>query len=98
PPRSPLFRSRPVPCARAGVSTPKTLEGGGHTVSTATKTVLKPLEDRVVVRTLEAEQTTASGPVIPDTATEKPQQGEVLAGGPGRWDGGGDQRIPMDVT
>jgi len=48
-------------------------------VTTATKVVLKPLEDRIVVRTLEAEQTTASGLVIPDTAKEKPQEGEVLA-------------------
>ncbi len=44
---------------------------------------IKPLEDRIVVRTLEAEQTTASGLVIPDTAKEKPQEGEVLAVGPG---------------
>lgn len=66
-------------------------------MSTATKTVLKPLEDRVVVKTLEAEQTTASGLVIPDTAKEKPQEGEVLAVGPGRWDDEGENRIPMDV-
>jgi chaperonin GroES len=66
-------------------------------VSTATKTVLKPLEDRVVVKTLEAEQTTASGLVIPDTAKEKPQEGEVLAVGPGRWDDEGENRIPLDV-
>ncbi|MFC3999828.1 co-chaperone GroES [Nocardiopsis sediminis] len=66
-------------------------------MSTATKTVLKPLEDRVVVRTLEAEQTTASGLVIPDTAKEKPQEGEVLAVGPGRWDDEGENRIPLDV-
>ncbi|GAA4906907.1 MULTISPECIES: co-chaperone GroES [Nocardiopsidaceae] len=67
-------------------------------MSTATKTVLKPLEDRVVVKTLEAEQTTASGLVIPDTAKEKPQEGEVLAVGPGRWDDEGDKRIPLDVN
>ncbi|WP_067966100.1 co-chaperone GroES [Nocardiopsis trehalosi] len=66
-------------------------------MSTATKTVLKPLEDRVVVKTLEAEQTTASGLVIPDTAKEKPQEGEVLAVGPGRWDDEGENRIPLDV-
>ncbi|MDE3720614.1 MULTISPECIES: co-chaperone GroES [Nocardiopsis] len=66
-------------------------------MSTATKTVLKPLEDRVVVKALEAEQTTASGLVIPDTAKEKPQEGEVLAVGPGRWDDEGDKRIPLDV-
>ncbi|MEU0488027.1 co-chaperone GroES [Nocardiopsis changdeensis] len=66
-------------------------------MSTATKTVLKPLEDRVVVKALEAEQTTASGLVIPDTAKEKPQEGEVLAVGPGRWDDEGENRIPLDV-
>jgi co-chaperonin GroES (HSP10) len=46
---------------------------------------LKPLDDRIVVKPNDAEQTTASGLVIPDTAKEKPQQGEVLAVGPGRW-------------
>ena len=66
-------------------------------MSTATKIVLKPLEDRVVVQPLEAEQTTASGLVIPDTAKEKPQEGKVLAVGPGRWDDEGDKRIPLDV-
>ena len=45
---------------------------------------LQPLDDRIVVRPSEAEETTASGLVIPDTAKEKPQQGEVLAAGPGR--------------
>jgi chaperonin GroES len=64
-------------------------------VTTATKVVLKPLEDRIVVRTLEAEQTTASGLVIPDTAKEKPQEGEVIAVGPGRFEDG--QRVPLDV-
>ncbi len=58
---------------------------------------IKPLEDRVVVRTLEAEQTTASGLVIPDTAKEKPQEGEILAVGPGRIDDKG-QRVPLDVA
>lgn len=57
---------------------------------------IKPLEDRVVVKPLEAEQTTASGLVIPDTAKEKPQEGEVVAVGAGRFDDKG-QRIPMDV-
>ncbi|NYH51987.1 MULTISPECIES: co-chaperone GroES [Nocardiopsis] len=66
-------------------------------MSTATKTVLKPLEDRVVVQTLEAEQTTASGLVIPDTAKEKPQEGTVLAVGPGRLDDNG-KRIALDVN
>ncbi|HHU10984.1 MAG TPA: co-chaperone GroES, partial [Intrasporangiaceae bacterium] len=45
---------------------------------------IKPLDDRIVVKSLEAEQTTASGLVIPDTAKEKPQEGEVVAVGPGR--------------
>ena len=46
---------------------------------------LQPLEDRIVVRVSEAEETTVSGLVIPDSAKEKPQQGEVLAVGPGRF-------------
>ena len=58
---------------------------------------IKPLEDRIVVRPLDAEQTTASGLVIPDTAKEKPQEGEVLAVGPGRYDDEGEKRIPLDV-
>ncbi|MCA0330324.1 MAG: co-chaperone GroES [Actinobacteria bacterium] len=56
---------------------------------------IKPLEDRILVKTLDAEQTTASGLVIPDTAKEKPQEGEVLAVGPGRFEDG--QRLPLDV-
>src|SRR5271156_5691061 len=71
--------------------------GGGQIVTTATKVVIKPLEDRIVVRPLEAEQTTASGLVIPDTAKEKPQEGEVLAVGPGRFDDAGTKRVPIDV-
>ena len=59
---------------------------------------IKPLEDRIVVQTLEAEQTTASGLVIPDTAKEKPQEGEVVAIGPGRFNEDGDERIPMDIA
>jgi len=66
-------------------------------VTTAnTKVAIKPLEDRIVVQTLEAEQTTASGLVIPDTAKEKPQEGTVLAVGPGRFEDG--QRLPLDVS
>ena len=57
---------------------------------------IKPLEDRIVIRQVEAEQTTASGLVIPDTAKEKPQEGEVIAVGPGRVDDNG-HRIPVDV-
>jgi hypothetical protein len=58
---------------------------------------IKPLEDRIVVKPLDAEQTTASGLVIPDTAKEKPQEGEVLAIGPGRIDDNGN-RVPVDAT
>ena len=57
---------------------------------------IKPLEDRIVIRQVEAEQTTASGLVIPDTAKEKPQEGEVIAVGPGRVDDNGN-RVPVDV-
>ncbi len=57
---------------------------------------IKPLEDRIVIRQLEAEQTTASGLVIPDTAKEKPQEGEVVAVGPGRVADNGN-RVPLDV-
>ncbi len=57
---------------------------------------IKPLEDRIVVRPLEAEQTTASGLVIPDSAQEKPQEGEVVAVGPGRFEDG--NRVPVDVA
>jgi chaperonin GroES len=59
---------------------------------------IKPLEDRIVVKTLDAEETTASGLVIPDTAKEKPQEGEVLAVGPGRFNEDGDERIPLDIS
>jgi chaperonin GroES len=58
---------------------------------------LKPLGDRLIVRAVEEEQTTASGIVLPDTAKEKPQLGEVLAVGDGRYDDTG-KRIPMDVA
>ena len=56
---------------------------------------LEPLDDRVVVKPGEEEETTASGIVIPDTAKEKPQEGEVVAVGPGRFEDGA--RVPMDV-
>ena len=58
---------------------------------------IRPLEDRILVKPLEAEQTTASGLVIPDTAKEKPQEGKVVAVGPGRFDDEGEKRIPVDV-
>ncbi|MDR9396115.1 co-chaperone GroES [Pontimonas sp.] len=57
---------------------------------------IKPLEDRVVIQQVDAEQTTSSGLVIPDTAQEKPQEGEVVAVGPGRM--AGDKRVPMDIS
>lgn len=59
---------------------------------------LQPLEDRIVVRSSEAESTTASGLVIPDTAQEKPQQGEVIAVGPGRRSDQTGEIIPVDVV
>ena len=59
---------------------------------------LQPLEDRIVVRASEAEETTVSGLVIPDTAKEKPQQGEVLAIGPGRRSEQTGEVIPLDVA
>jgi len=58
---------------------------------------LKPLDDRIVVRPSEAEEKTASGLVIPDTAKEKPQQGEVLSVGPGRRSDQTGDLIPLDV-
>jgi len=56
---------------------------------------LKPLEDRIVVKPLEEQETTVSGIVIPDTAKEKPQEGQVMAVGPGRFEEG--ERVPVDV-
>lgn len=61
---------------------------------------LSPLGDRVIVRPLSAEEmgtTTASGIIIPDTAKEKPEQGTVIAVGPGKWNEDGDCRVPVDV-
>ena len=58
---------------------------------------LQPLEDRIIVKPGEAEETTISGLVIPDTAKEKPQQGEVLAVGPGRRSDQTGDIIPVDV-
>jgi chaperonin GroES len=61
------------------------------------KTKLVPLADRIVITPLKQEEVTASGLVIPDTAKEKPQQGEVVAVGPGRLDDAG-KRVPIDVS
>ena len=61
----------------------------------ATSVNVGPLADRVVVRSLEGSEQTRGGLFIPDTAKEKPQQGEILAVGPGRFDDG--KRVPMEV-
>ncbi|MCO5177555.1 MAG: co-chaperone GroES [Thermomicrobiales bacterium] len=62
-----------------------------------TATSLKPLGERVIVRPQSREEVTKSGIVLPDTAKEKPQRGEVIAVGPGRYDDEGEKRIPLDV-
>ena len=58
---------------------------------------LKPLGDRVIVEPIEKEETTASGIYLPETAKEKPQEGKVLAVGPGRWDDATQKRVPLEV-
>ena len=65
-------------------------------MAVATKTKLKPLGSRVVVKALEREEITKSGIVLPDTAKEKPQEGTILAVGPGAFDNDG-KRVAMDV-
>ncbi len=59
---------------------------------------LRPLADRVIVEPLEREETTAGGILLPETAKEKPQEGRVLAVGPGRWDEDGKKRVPMELN
>jgi len=59
---------------------------------------LKPLGDRLIVKAIEEEETTASGILLPDTAKEKPQKGKVIAVGDGAWDEDGEKRIPLDVA
>ena len=88
-----------IPCHSISttIHQPSDTEGGVTDVTTATKVNIKPLEDRVVVQANEAETTTASGLVIPDTAKEKPQEGTVVAVGPGRIDDNGN-RVPLDVN
>lgn len=66
-------------------------------MATAVATKLQPLGDRLVIRPLSRDETTKSGIVLPDTAKEKPQEGEVLAVGPGRTDDTG-KRIPLEVS
>ena len=58
---------------------------------------LRPLGDRVLVKPLEDEERTKGGIVLPDTAKEKPQRGEIVAVGPGEWDEDGEKRRPLDV-
>jgi chaperonin GroES len=65
---------------------------------TTTQVKIRPLEDRVLVTLDESEQTTASGLVIPDTAKEKPQQGSVVAVGPGKRSDTTGELIPLDVN
>ena len=68
-------------------------------MATATQVKIRPLEDRVLIQVNEdAEQTTASGLVIPDTAKEKPQQGSVIAVGPGKRSEQTGEQIPLDVS
>ena len=66
-------------------------------MATKNAVALKPLADRVVVKALEETETMRGGLYIPDTAKEKPQQGEIIAAGPGKFDEKGGTRIPMDV-
>ena len=58
---------------------------------------IQPLHDQVLVKRIESDEKTAGGIIIPDTAKEKPQEGKVLAVGPGRFDEAGTNRIPLDV-
>jgi chaperonin GroES len=58
---------------------------------------LKPLADRVIVEPVEHEETTPSGIILPETAKEKPQEGNVIAVGLGRWDEDGKKRVPLDI-
>ncbi len=59
---------------------------------------LRPLADRVIVEPLEGEETTSGGILLPETAKEKPQEGLVVAAGPGRWDEDGKKRLPLEVA
>lgn len=78
--------------AKAGRFSNLSKRKGGAPVSVS----IKPLEDRIVIEQVEAEETTVSGLVLPGSAQEKPQEGKVLAVGPGRIDDNGN-RVPLDV-
>jgi len=69
-----------------------------HTDNGGSRMKLKPLGDRLIVKPIAEEETTASGIVLPDTAKEKPQKGQVVAVGDGKWDEDGEKRIPLDVA
>jgi chaperonin GroES len=93
-PRHPRRRGAPVD----RTSFPDTVDSHAHPEGEVIVVAnIKPLEDKIVVQASEAETTTASGIVIPDTAKEKPQEGKVLAVGPGRIDDNGN-RVPLDVA
>ena len=62
------------------------------------KLKLRPLADRVIVEPLDQEEKTAGGILLPETAKEKPQEGKVVAAGPGRWDEDGKKRLEMEVA
>ena len=66
-------------------------------MTTETKVTIKPLADRVVIRPAQREEVTASGVILPDTATEKPQRGTVLAVGPGTLNDDGT-RTPLELS
>jgi chaperonin GroES len=85
-----------VPKSSAGLL-PGSVRREKHTLNGGFKMKLKPLGDRLIVRAIEEEETTASGIVLPDTAKEKPQKGKVLAVGDGKLDDDG-KRIPLDVS
>ncbi len=59
---------------------------------------LRPLSDRVIVEALEKEEVTPGGILLPETAKEKPQEGLVIAVGPGRWDEDGKKRVPLELS
>ena len=66
------------------------------TISTKSSTSIKPMSDRILIRPTEQEETTASGIILPETAKERPQEGEVLAVGPGRYLDNG-KRLEMEL-
>src|SRR5688572_22197222 len=91
------FIIQPVNSCAAGVARPRSLSARHCFMATknAVSVNVGPLADRVVVRSLDRNEQTRGGLFIPDTAKEKPQEGEILAVGPGRFDDG--KRVPMEV-